>query len=200
MTGSWEIDVAPFRILAVCTGNICRSPLVEQLLQRGLDQIAPMQFAVSSAGTNAMADDTVPPEIARIADRHGFTLEGFRAERLDPRHIRDADLVLTMERAQRSMVVQMAPGALKRTFTLREFARILPLVPPEDSSSPIERWQSVAALAQRYRRRAPGDGGDDDVVDPIGRSEAVHQTMLDEMLPAITTLIEWERRLGRIGA
>ncbi|RAA52661.1 low molecular weight phosphatase family protein, partial [Burkholderia multivorans] len=135
MTGSWEIDVAPFRILAVCTGNICRSPLVEQLLQRGLDQIAPMQFAVSSAGTNAMADDTVPPEIARIADRHGFTLEGFRAERLDPRHIRDADLVLTMERAQRSMVVQMAPGALKRTFTLREFARILPLVPPEDSSS-----------------------------------------------------------------
>ena len=200
MTGSWEIDVAPFRILAVCTGNICRSPLVEQLLQRGLDQIAPMQFAVSSAGTNAMADDTVPPEIARIADRHGFTLEGFRAERLDPRHIRDADLVLTMERAQRSMVVQMAPGALKRTFTLREFARILPLVPPEDSSSPIERWQSVAALAQRYRRRAPGDGGDDDVDDPIGRSEAVHQTMLDEMLPAITTLIEWERRLGRIGA
>ena len=200
MTGRWEIDVAPFRILAVCTGNICRSPLVEQILQRGLDQIAPMQFAVSSAGTNAMADDTVPPEIARIADRHGFTLEGFRAERLDPRHIRDADLVLTMERAQRSMVVQMAPGALRRTFTLREFARILPLVPPEDSSSPIERWQSVAALAQRYRRRAPGDGGDDDVVDPIGRSEAVHQTMLDEMLPAITTLIEWERRLGRIGA
>ncbi|MBE8146955.1 low molecular weight phosphatase family protein [Brevibacterium casei] len=184
----------------MCTGNICRSPLVERLLQRGLDQIAPMQFAVSSAGTNAMADDTVPPEIARIADRHGFTLEGFRAERLDPRHIRDADLVLTMERAQRSMVVQMAPGALKRTFTLREFARILPLVPPEDSSSPIERWQSVAALAQRYRRRAPGDGGDDDVVDPIGRSEAVHRTMLDEMPPAITTLIEWERRLGRIGA
>lgn len=200
MTGEWDVEVGLFRILLVCTGNICRSPLAERFLQRGLDEIAPEQFAVFSAGTNGVVDDMVTPEIARIAARNGVTLEGFRACRLDAAHVRDADLILTMERSQRAAVVQLLPSALRHTFTLREFARILPLVPSEDASSPIERWHSLAALAQRYRRPAPGDGEDDDVVDPIGRSEEVHQTMVEEMVPAILTLLEWERRLGRVGA
>ena len=200
MNGGWDVDLGPFAILVVCTGNVCRSPLAERVLQDGLDELAPMQFAVSSAGTQGLPDDTVTPEIAQIAGRYGLTFDGFASRRLEPGHIRTADLVLTMERAQRGAVVQMLPAALKRTFTLREFARILPLVPPENGSSPTERWQSLAALAQRYRHAAPGDGGNDDVVDPIGGTDEVHQTMLDEMMPAIRTLLKWEQQFDRIEA
>lgn len=198
MTGQWEIDDGTFRILVVCTGNICRSPLAEKFLQRGFDGMAPSQFEVSSAGTSGLTGDGVTPQIERIAAAHGITFDGFRARRLETEHLHAADLVLTMARAHRAAVVQMLPATLRHTFTLRELARILPLVPPESSSSPIERWRSLAALAQRYRRPAPGDGARDDVVDPIGRSEAVHRTMFDEMMPAISTLLEWERRLGRV--
>lgn len=198
MTARWEIDDRTFRILVVCTGNICRSPLTEKFLQCGFDAMAPAQFEVSSAGTSGLTGDNVTPQISRIAAPHGITFDGFRARRLEIEHISVADLVLTMERAHRATVVQMLPSALRHTFTLREFARVLPLVPAENSSSPIERWRSLAALAQRYRRPVLGDGASDDVVDPIGRSEAIHQTMFDEMMPAISTLLEWERRLRRV--
>ena len=200
MTGRWEIDDRTFRILVVCTGNICRSPLAEKFLQVGFDAMAPAQFEISSAGTSGLTGDEVTPQIARIANPHGITFDGFRARRLENEHIRAADLVLTMERAHRATVVQMLPAALRHTFTLREFARILPLVPPENDSPPVDRWNSLAALAQRYRRPALDDGVSDDVVDPIGGSESIHQTMFDEMMPAISTLLEWERRLGLVGA
>ncbi|MFQ5550523.1 MAG: low molecular weight phosphotyrosine protein phosphatase, partial [Gemmatimonadales bacterium] len=41
------------KILFVCTGNICRSPLAAALARRELDHLAPGEFAVSSAGTGA---------------------------------------------------------------------------------------------------------------------------------------------------
>ncbi|WP_446740540.1 arsenate reductase/protein-tyrosine-phosphatase family protein [Ornithinimicrobium sp. CNJ-824] len=45
------------RILVVCTGNVCRSPLVERLLQQGLDERwGPGAFEVRSAGTGALVD------------------------------------------------------------------------------------------------------------------------------------------------
>ena len=43
----------PVRILVVCTGNICRSPLAEQLLREGL-AAAGVKAVVTSAGTHAM--------------------------------------------------------------------------------------------------------------------------------------------------
>ncbi|MEO8284563.1 MAG: hypothetical protein ABI568_14370, partial [Pseudarthrobacter sp.] len=56
----------PIRILTVCTGNICRSPVAERLLQAGLEQVKPGAFRVRSAGTRAMVGDPVQPLSARI--------------------------------------------------------------------------------------------------------------------------------------
>lgn len=193
--GSWDVDGGVFRILAVCTGNVCRSPVAERALQCGFDELAPGRFQVSSAGTSGLSGDPVTEETAKVAAEAEIDFTGFRARRLVPEHIDGADLVLTMARDHRSAVVVMAPSALGRTFTLREFARILPLVPPESASDPVERWRSLAVLARRYRHQGPGDG--DDVVDPYGRSIKTHQRMYAQMMPAIGRLLDWERSLGR---
>ncbi|WP_461170405.1 arsenate reductase/protein-tyrosine-phosphatase family protein [Arthrobacter sp. Z1-15] len=50
----------PFRILTVCTGNICRSPMAERLLQTGFDEMAPGEFTVASAGTGALLGSGIP--------------------------------------------------------------------------------------------------------------------------------------------
>ncbi|GAA1861754.1 low molecular weight phosphatase family protein [Brevibacterium marinum] len=196
MSGRWDVTDPEFRILLVCTGNICRSPLAEYLLRDGLDEVAPGQFRVTSAGTGAWDGGPAAVQVRRFAEQRDVSLSDFASTRLGPEHIEDADLVLTMERSHRSAVVQLAPAALRRTFTLREFARILPLVPPESRTQPAQRWHSLAALTQRYRRPAPDSQTADDVIDPYGRSDAVYTEMFDQMVPALDSLISWERRFS----
>lgn len=55
------VEEEAFEILAVCTGNICRSPLAAAILQSGFDDIALCRFAVRSAGTHARAGDRATP-------------------------------------------------------------------------------------------------------------------------------------------
>lgn len=111
----------PFRILTVCTGNICRSPAAEFLLRRELGA----GVAVTSAGVAALVDEPVDPQMADRLRADGLGTEGFRARRLTPAMIEEADLVLAMTRAHRAEVVTAVPRALGRAFTLTEYATIL---------------------------------------------------------------------------
>lgn len=194
MSADWELMQPEFEILVVCTANICRSPLAERLLQAGFDDVAPGQFAVSSAGTQGRDGWDADPRIAELAVEHGVHLEGFTSRQVEPGMIQDSDLVLAMTREHRRRIVEVVPAAVRRTFTLREFARLLPFIPPEETALPAQRWHSLAALAQRYRRAAPGEQTADDVVDPYRCSDAVYQNMLEQLLPAAEALSVWERR------
>jgi protein-tyrosine phosphatase len=194
MSADWELMQPEFEILVVCTANICRSPLAERLLQAGFDDVAPGQFAVSSAGTQGRDGWDADPYIAELAVEHGVHLEGFTSRQVEPGMIQDADLVLAMTREHRRRIVEIVPAAVRRTFTLREFARLLPSVPPEAGASPAQRWHSLAALAQRHRRAAPGDQMDEDIIDPYQGPEAVYRQMLEQLLPAVQAIFDWERR------
>ncbi|WP_427016765.1 low molecular weight phosphatase family protein [Pseudarthrobacter sp. P1] len=182
---------APFRILVVCTGNICRSPMAERLLAAGLDKLAPRQFAITSAGTQAMVDWNMVPQVQGLLRVFGADPEHFAARLLTPQILKDQDLVLTMTRAHRSRVVELAPSLLLKTFTLRELARLLPGV-QVDAPTPAERWRAALRPAARLRSRAPGSPGDDDVVDPYGRGDATYQEMSHQLAPAVRTLLSWE--------
>lgn len=192
MSAEWDLMDPEFTVLVVCTGNVCRSPLAERLLQSGLDESAPGQFSISSAGTHGLSGCGAEPKIDELAALHGLSMSGFTARELTPGLINEAHLILTLARNHRSHIVQLAPAALKRTFTLREFARILPQVPAEAAAAPAQRWHSLTALAQRHRR-PPEDPRLDDVVDPYGLSDRVYEEMAAQLVPAVKALVHWER-------
>ena len=102
----------PVRILTVCTGNICRSPVAERLLQAGLDQVQPGSFEVRSAGTRAMVGEPIQPLSADIIRTYGGTPDGFAARQLTPEILRESDLVLTMTARHRVEVMQMDASLL----------------------------------------------------------------------------------------
>lgn len=133
-----------------------------------------------------------PPQVIEIARRLGVSLTEFRARRLSAEQIRSADLILAMDRSHRAAVVEIVPQALHRSFTLREFARILPQVPAERGASADARWRSSVVLAGRRRSRAAGDPAADDIVDPFLRSDAVHREMTGQLVPATGALLQWE--------
>jgi protein-tyrosine phosphatase len=201
---------APVRILTVCTGNVCRSPVAERLLQAGLDQVLPGGFEVRSAGTRALVGDPVQPLSADIIRTFGGTSEGFTARQLTGKVLRKVDLVLAMSSAHRGEVLQLDASLLKRTFTIREFARMLDVLEDREGqgaqtgpgiefigdriNANTELWRSLPARAAsvRHLSLAP-EATDNDVIDPYRRSADYYRQMEDELAPAIISILRFAR-------
>ncbi|WP_336853420.1 low molecular weight phosphatase family protein [Sinomonas albida] len=181
----------PFRILAVCTGNVSRSPVVERLLRSGLDEAAPAVFEVTSAGTRALRGESAQPESAELVARFGSSLAGFKARQLNESLVLGADLILGLAEEHVREVLSWSPSALKRTFTLRQFARAVADCPPAMSREEVhDAWLGYVAEAARTRHRLrTGDPLLDDVADPFGRGAPAYQRMAVELIPAVEALI-----------
>ncbi len=194
----------PIRILTVCTGNICRSPVAERLLQAGLDRMKPGAFEVESAGTRAMVGEPVQPSSADIIRSYGGTPDGFAARQLTPTILRDTDLVLTMAAHHRGEALQMDASLLRRTFTIREFARMLRVLEQRGSTQRDGTadpavdlrsfWRELPARAAAVRHLTLAlDASEDDVVDPYGRGEGMYRQMEYELAPALLTILRFAR-------
>ncbi|SOC53849.1 low molecular weight phosphatase family protein [Ornithinimicrobium cerasi] len=185
-------------ILVVCTGNICRSPLVERVLQGGLDErYGTGALLVRSAGTGALVDHPMDERAAAVLAGFGGRADRFVARRLAEPMIAEADLVLTATREHRAQVVRMHPRALKRTFTVRELADIVSRLPDDElpvSSAPADRVRELVQVAVRHRGlHLPAEPQDHDVVDPFRRDDAVYDLMRDQLATALPALL---RALG----
>ncbi len=181
----------PLRVLAVCTGNISRSPAAEHLLRAGLGESA----VVGSAGVRAVVGAPVDPPVAAYLADAGVSVDGFAARQLVPALVTEADLVLAMTRDHRSQIVGLVPSAVRRTFTLREFALVLQsLDGPAEGDTPGERLRSLLPRAAAGRAMLPRrPAGDDDVRDPYGHGTAAYARALSEIDAAVATILA---RLG----
>lgn len=174
-----------FRILTVCTGNICRSPVAERLLRAGLGN----EVTVSSAGVRAVVGAPIHPGMVALLEESGIRADGFAARQVTPREIRSADLVLALTRDHRARLVQEAPGALRRSFTLLELARLVtsPDLPPVPSGPVDIRLRALVLWAARHRAAPPvGDG--DDVPDPYGHGDAEYELAYRLIHAAVDTI------------
>lgn len=167
-----------FSILVVCLGNVCRSPLAERLLRlrfRELLRDASDAVDVRSSGVRALVGDPMHAQSAAELLRLGGDPAGHAARQLTPALAVGADLVLTATRDQRSRVLEEAPRALKRAFTIRELAAIVTSEGFDDRSlgSPVE----LVARAASWRGSTHVE--EYDVADPIQQSDEVHRRVAD---------------------
>jgi protein-tyrosine phosphatase len=175
----------PFAVLAVCTGNVCRSPAVERLLTHELGSHSGIQ--VTSAGVDAVVGAAIAAPMASLMAEAGVAPGGFNARQLTETMIRDADLVLALTRGHRSQIVSLHPGSVRRTFTLRELARLARDVDPASlpPGRPAERLAALFPLAAAQRGQKVFEPTDDDVVDPYGGDPALYRTSFDQLHPAV---------------
>ena len=191
---SGPAPAADLTVLMVCTGNICRSALAERLgrayLTEALGEDAG-RIRLVSAGTRAVVGSEMHPQSALVLRGLGTEPGDFRARQLEPVHVAEADLVLTMTRAHRRVVLELAPRALSRTFTLLEAADLLHhtgATAPAAGETVADRGRAlVRALADARSRRHAGDA--DDVADPIGRPLEAHQAAGDAIVASLLPLL-----------
>lgn len=193
----------PFTILTVCTGNICRSPMAEQLLRAGLADMPGVQ--VASAGTMAMPGDVMPIQAEQLSRRFGGDATGHQARRLLAQHVEQAGLVLALAREHRAAAVRLAPRATGVTFTLREFARLSRHVDQTELQAAAGNTPN-ADIARRLRRAValvaslrgtvdpPSHPEDDDVIDPYRRDDSVYARSADQLVPAVNDTVSFLRR------
>lgn len=105
------------RILVLCLGNVCRSPMAEVLLRARLGEQAP-GIAVRSAGLQAPVGEPAAADALAIAAAHGLDIAGHRSRQLDPEMLRWAELVLVMEKAQREALIAADPSVSGKVFLL----------------------------------------------------------------------------------
>lgn len=182
-----------FRILAVCTANICRSPLAAMLLSQTLGDEAGVE--VASAGMRAMVGREMPPQLQLIASSCGIDPTAHRGQQVDQRIVQDADLILAMAREHRRDLVEQYPMALRRTFTLKELARVADefaaeataVVASENTVTAEDRMRAVVAFAASMRGAGrPLTGPADlDVADPYGGPDEGYRVSFEEIYPAV---------------
>lgn len=182
---------APINVLVVCTGNTCRSPIAEAVLQAKLDTRG-RSAVVRSAGTLPWRGPA--SEGARAAaEEFGLDLSGHRSQRLTGELVADADLILGMTRSHVWTVVNHAPDAAARAFLIGELARLGARVGARQLDEPVRAWAGrVAAL--RPDPRVPGQS-QDEVADPAGEPVAVYRATLvrlDEELERVARLVAGE--------
>ena len=108
------------RILFVCPGNICRSPLAAALLQRALTERGAAEIEVSSAGTGAWDGAPVSEGAYLVGLEQGLDLSAHRARLLTRDLVERSDVILTMARHHRARVDELGGGG--RVFVFGEYA------------------------------------------------------------------------------
>ena len=106
----------PGKILFLCYGNICRSPLAAALAEKRLSGIT-----IDSAGFHEQSGRSCPRKILRIGAAFGIDLSSHRSSRVSRDQLASADLVIAMDLENRDRLRQEFPEMASRTTLLGLF-------------------------------------------------------------------------------
>lgn len=193
------------RILFVCTGNTCRSPMAEALLRK-LAKERGMELEVRSAGVSAISGTSISRHASAILRDEGIN-DHMTSTQLSAENVAWADLILTLTGGHKRHLLQYFPDAVAKTHTLKEY------VHDEDTvNSDIRELDSLYADAEltialggepdaadmqriiEIRQRIPSF----DITDPFGGSREDYELAAAEIRTALYSLLDKLESLRRL--
>lgn len=173
-------------VVAVCEGNICRSPAMELLLRRAWGSDA----EVRSAGTYAMVGWTIPDPMLEVLEAADLDGEEHDPTQLDEELIGAASLVLAAGNDHLKWILHRVPDAEAKTFLLTEAAALAETVPAAVAGTRSDRIAGAARLLNGGRTALAGKRHED-ILDPYGMSAAQHEEAMVQLTRPIERLVAW---------
>lgn len=161
------------RIVFVCTGNTCRSPMAMAIFNN-IAGLEPPEFKYEaiSAGLAVSRDDLPSTNAVFVMnDLLGIDISKHRPHILSQAEVEEAFLVLTMTRSHKHYILSMFPGAYQKVFTLKEYAYDM-----------LENTEK--SFAKSFQ------GFSTDISDPYGSSLWFYKLCAQEIEQAVEKLVE----------
>lgn len=160
-----------FKLLFICSGNSCRSPIAEGLMKSKMPEDLKDRVTVESAGTLGLTGNPATEFAVQVAAARGADIAAHRSQALTEELAKSADIIFAMAYEHKAYIDQHFPQLRENTFLLKQFGR------------------------------EPGEEVRPNIEDPIGRSYAVYEQTcelidreLDRVWPRLESLIR--ARLG----
>ena len=111
------------KVLFVCLGNICRSPLAEGYFRAATEvAAATSRFSCESRGTGGWHQgEGADSRTSANARKHGLDLSSHRARQVTVEDLQSFDLIVAMDRRNLRDLQQLAPGLSEKIFLLRDY-------------------------------------------------------------------------------
>jgi protein-tyrosine phosphatase len=132
------------RVLMVCVGNICRSPMAEALLRERF--LRRGRGEVQSAGLAALVGHPADPFAAALMAERGIHIGAHRARQLTSGIVAGADLVIAMEQDHVREIEALVPAARGRVHRIGKFGAF---DVPDPYGEPRAAFERALALIER---------------------------------------------------
>lgn len=184
------------RILFVCTGNTCRSPMAEGLFRK-LAEREGLSCEVRSAGVSAWDGSPISKHSADILQGRGV-LDRISSSAVTGQTVSWADLILTMTTGHKETLIRRYPEAVDKVYTLKEFAEDDPSVAEAiverqrlHSELQIKRalGEKISEEELRQVRQLDFEMPGFDIVDPYGGDRAMYEKSAAEIEAYLIKLI-----------
>ena len=146
----------PYRLLFVCTGNLCRSPMAEGLA-REYASARGRELDTASAGTLGLVDRPADPKAIAVCREVNVDLSQHRSKGLDDALVAWADYVLVMELAHAEQIRERFPAIGEKLVLLGSFGGVM------EVRDPLGGWkfqfrrsrEEIARCVQGFMDRLP---------------------------------------------
>jgi protein-tyrosine-phosphatase len=112
----------PMKILFVCTANICRSPMAEEIFN-ALAEDRKLPWHAESAGVVALEGEPMAPKASEALEEAGIYTKGHRARQVSQTMLEEADLVLAMTPRHVAELRRLFGGSSYKVYSLPEYAK-----------------------------------------------------------------------------